>query len=181
MKNIVILLITLLTFSTDVLSQSVKSWKTRDVSINMKDGFGFTYCYAQIYSYNKKVNIKKCDTTQFTYEGEKVKSYRYCVDIKLREIAVINDCSSTLAGKYDIKKCKVSLKDGEQYVYIVCKSKNKIKKFFICDENLTITTYDKKIKNTIVSVNKYYGTFAKCDDIHKMKYNNNIEILTPQD
>ena len=161
MKNIVIILITLLTFSTDVLSQSVKPWKTRDGYIDKKDGFGFTYCYTQIYSHNKKVNIKRCDTTKYIYEGKKVKSYRYYVDIKLGEIVILTDCNNTLVGKYDIKKCKVSLKNGEKYVHIICKSKNIIKRILKDESGLTITTYDKKTKNTTISVVTHTMVFAK--------------------
>ncbi len=92
-----------------------------------------------------------------------MKTYRYYVDIELGEIVILTDCNNTLVGKYEITKYKVTLRDGVKYVYIVCKSKNKIKRILIDDSGLTITTYDKKIKNTIISVNKYYGTFAKGD------------------
>jgi len=162
MKNIVIILITLLSFSTDVLSQSVKPWKTRDGSIDVKSGFGFTYCYPQIYSHNKKVNIKRCDTTKYIYEGKKVKSYRYYVDIELSEIVILTNCNSTLVGKYDITKYKTrKIKDGYQRFYILCKSKNKIKRILIDESGLTITTYDKKTKNTTISVVTHVMVFAK--------------------
>ena len=76
------------------------------------------------------------------------------MDIKLGEIVILTDCNNTLVGKYDIKKCKVSLKNGEKYVHIICKSKNIIKRILKDETGLTITTYDKKTKSLIGRSNR---------------------------
>tara|TARA_R110002126_G_scaffold68633_1_gene173641 strand:+ start:156 stop:677 length:522 start_codon:yes stop_codon:yes gene_type:complete len=173
MKNIVIILITLLSLSTDTLSQSLKPWKTRDGDIDMKSGFGFTICSNQTYSYNKKVNIKKCDTTKYIYEGKNVVPYRYFVDFKLREIVILSDCNRTYVGKYIIKKDKIyKIKHGNQKFYILCKIENKVVKIFKDGTGVIITTYDKKTKNTTISVDTNYGNFAKGDYINISKPHN---------
>ena len=175
MKNIVILLITLLTFSTNILSQTLSLWKSSDGDVNRVSRFGIVYCQPHIYSHNKKMDIKKCDTTKYTYQGEIMNTYKYYIYIKLGEIVIRTNSDSTLVGKYDITKYKSSFKNGN-CVYIICKtkSKNQIKKILINSTGLTITTYYKKRKITIVEI------MGKGDYIHKMKYNNNIETQIPQ-
>lgn len=169
MKNIVIILITLLTFSTDVLSQSVKPFKTRDGSINMKDGLVFSNHSSKTYSLNKKVNIKKCDTTKYIYNGKNQKTLTYFVDFKLKEIVILTNRNKTYVDKYDIIKYKASTKPKPitqgYYLkfYIVCKSENNIIKFFKDGSGLTITIYDKKTKNSTISVVTLYTHCAKGD------------------
>tara|TARA_R110002020_G_C15977743_1_gene748159 strand:+ start:171 stop:701 length:531 start_codon:yes stop_codon:yes gene_type:complete len=173
MKNIVIILITLLTFSTDVLSQSLIPFRKCGKNIDWNDGYVLTNCSYKTYSFNKKVNIKKCDTTKYIYKGKTKKNFRYFVDVKLKEIVVLSNCNKTYVDKYYIKKYKVSTKPnhitGGYYLklYIVCKSENKIMKIIRNtskkDKDTIITIYDKKTKNTTVKVVKWIVTAAKGD------------------
>ena len=137
--------------------------------IDWSDGYEITTLSYKTYSSNKKVNIKKCDTTKYIYKSKIEKNFTYFVDIKLKEIVILTNCYKTYVDKYDIKKYKVSTKPnpitGGYYLkfYIVCKSENNIIKFFKDGSGLTITIYDKKTKNTTVKVIKYITTAAKGD------------------